>query len=63
MAFKLVEEHIFSPNQGDVRKHFVCDSVYDISNLPECISGSTAIVADKGGTIFMVNASGEWREL
>jgi hypothetical protein len=63
MAIKLIEETIFSPNQGDVRKHFVLDSASDASMLPECISGSTAIVADKGGPIFMVNASGEWREL
>lgn len=41
---------------------FVMDSAADAANLPESPTGSLAIVADKGGPIWMVNASGEWKE-
>lgn len=41
---------------------YVVDSADDIANLPDSPTGSLAIVADKGGPIWMVNASGEWKE-
>lgn len=42
---------------------FVLDSANDVASLPKCSPGSTAMVAAKGGPIYMVNASGNWEEL
>jgi hypothetical protein len=42
---------------------FVMDSDSDFASLPKSGVGSTAIVADKDGPIYMVNASGEWKEV
>ncbi len=61
MAYKVVNR-VFNVNTGAFRYEFVCDSAADIANLPECCAGSVAIVADKDGPIYMVNASGEWKE-
>lgn len=41
---------------------FILDSVDDVKNLPKACAGSTAIIAKKGGAIYMVNASGNWEE-
>lgn len=42
----------------------VLDSTADLEALgTDYCPGSTAIVADKGGAIYMVNASGEWKEI
>lgn len=41
------------------KKRFIADSEADISALPKCCTGSTAIVAE-GGVVYMVNASGAW---
>lgn len=43
-------------------KQFVIDTDADISALPECGAGSTAISVSSG-KVFMVNASREWKEL
>lgn len=48
---------------NDHRYSFVLDSDGDVSSLPKCCAGSTAIVADKDGPMYMVNASGEWKEV
>ncbi len=50
------------PMSKEFRHEFVLDSADDAANLPECAPGSVAIVADKDGAVYMVNASGEWRE-
>ena len=39
-------------------REFVCDTVADVANLPECIPGSTAVVVT--GEVYIVNAQGEW---
>lgn len=42
----------------------VLDSTEDVASLPtDCAPGSLAYVADKGVPLFMLNASGEWKEL
>lgn len=61
MAIKLMTQDVCDVS-GDLICQFIIDSAEDVANLPECCTGSTAIVADKGGAIYMVNASGEWRE-
>lgn len=43
------------------REKFIMDSEADVTSLPQCCTGSIAIVA-KGGKTYMVNASGEWVE-
>jgi len=47
----------------DYRRTFILDSAEDVANLPQSCVGSVAIVADKGGAVYMVNTAGEWREL
>lgn len=65
MAYKLIggKYNVFSKAPYRVIQDFVLDSASDLASLPDCDPGSTAIVADKGGAIYMVNASGEWKEL
>ncbi len=49
--------------KGVYRSDFVIDSTADVAALPKAAPGSVAIVADKGGAVYMVNASGEWKEI
>ena len=60
MAIKLIKREWQSGD--DYHCEFIMDSAEDAADLPQCCAGSTAIVADKDGAIFMVNASGEWAE-
>lgn len=60
MAIKLMEQK-WCEEQGCAINSYIVDSESDIANLPTCATGSTAMVADKTGGIYMVNASGEWR--
>jgi hypothetical protein len=61
MAIKLIEES-YCPYMDDNRHSYVIDSAADVASLPKCCTGSIAVVAEKGGAVYMVNASGEWRE-
>lgn len=45
------------------RNEYILDSAADAAALPKCAPGSVAIVADKDGPVYMVNASGQWKEL
>lgn len=63
MAFKWINPK-WSPNAKDYhsdKKEFICDARADISSLPKCASGSTALVVATGD-VFIVNASGQWVE-
>jgi hypothetical protein len=62
MAYKLVGRE-FCVYENDFRCEYVCDTADDAANLPKSCVGSTAMVAAKGGPVYMVNASGEWEEL
>ena len=62
MAIKCIKSEWCTENADYVRE-FVLDSADDVANLPKCCPGSTAIVATKGGAIYIVNASGEWVEI
>lgn len=42
-------------------KEIICDTKADLADLPDCTPGSTALVATEG-TMYIVNASGEWVE-
>ena len=62
MAIKrLVKE--WNAGINDYQYSYVMDSADDFAKLPKSTVGSTAIVADKDGPIYMVNASGEWKEV
>lgn len=60
MAIKLMEQK-WCEEQGCAINSYIVDSESDIAKLPTCATGSTAMIADKTGGIYMVNASGEWR--
>lgn len=51
----------FSASVGDYQREFYCDTEADVSDLPACCTGSTAVIVSTG-QIMMVNASGEWVE-
>lgn len=61
MAITLIKRD-WSTELGKPMNIYVVDSAADTANLPDSPTGSIAIVADKGGPIWMVNASGEWKE-
>jgi hypothetical protein len=62
MAFQMIKSE-WCPIANDYRRSFVLDSAADAKNLPKCCAGSTAIVAEKDGSAYLVDASGEWREV
>ena len=43
----------------DHTKEFILDTEADVAELPECCSGSTALVCSTGN-VYIVNASGQW---
>lgn len=61
MAFRCVGKE-WCPYSEAYRQSFVLDSPDDVAKLPKCCVGSVAVVATKGGSAYMVNASGEWVE-
>ena len=62
MAYKLINEQYCVYTDADICT-FVLDSEDDVSSLPKCGAGSTAMVATENGGVYMTNASGEWRKL
>lgn len=62
MALKLVSSE-YCPCTDENVAQYILDSASDAANLPESCTGSTAMVAADGGEMYMVNASGEWKEL
>ena len=58
MAFKLVDKRCCL---SDFPCEYIVDTESDIMSLPECCTGSTAIVVESGA-VYMVNASGKWVE-
>jgi hypothetical protein len=61
MAIKRINS-VWCPQVEAYRWEFVLDSPDDVANLPKACAGSTAMVVDGSGKIYMVNASGEWKE-
>ena len=59
MAYKCIETEWKNKFNGFVNK-FICDSEEDVKDLPASNPGSIAVVASKGGAVYVVNASGKW---
>ena len=58
MAIKKInQEYCICLN--DYKQDFIVDTEADVSALPQCCTGSTALVA-QSGTAYIVNASGDW---
>lgn len=60
MAFELIKNE-WHPKESVRRKEFICDTDDDVKDLPQCVSGSTALVPSSG-KVYIVNASGHWVE-
>ena len=45
--------------RNDYIYEYLCDTENDVSDLPACCTGSTALVCSTGN-VYIVNASGEW---
>lgn len=58
MAIKLMDRKV-CPVTNTEQREFLCDTENDVESLPECNTGSTAVVI-ASGNVYMVNASGEW---
>ena len=61
MAYKLIDE-TYCPYVRGTRRTYILDSASDLAKLPKECPGSIAVVAEAGGAVYMVNASGEWKE-
>lgn len=62
MAYKLIDETYCPYGKGALRRTYILDSASDLASLPKECPGSIAVVAEAGGAVYMVNASGEWKE-
>ena len=60
MAIKQIGQK-WNPILDTTEKKYIIDSAEDVTSLPKCCPGSCAIAVD-GGTLYMVNASGEWTD-
>lgn len=58
MAIKMVNKE-YCPCLDSYKCEYIVDTEADIASLPECCTGSTALVVESG-TAYMVNASGLW---
>ena len=58
MAIKLVNRE-YAKYLDDYQYDYICDAEADVASLPECCTGSSALVVESGA-IYMVNASGVW---
>ena len=58
MAIKLVNQE-WCVCQNAYQYDYIVDAEADVVNLPECCTGSSALVVESGA-IYMVNASGVW---
>lgn len=58
MAIKLVSTE-WCGCLDDYKREYMIDTDADLSELPECCTGSSAIAVNTG-TVYMVNASGKW---
>ena len=66
MAYAITKEEFvtFENNKTVHRIEAVLDSADDLTALgTDYAAGSTAIVADAGSPVYMLNASGQWKEI
>ena len=62
MAWKIIKETYNSALKAD-ECEIIMDAEADSATLPKCCPGSSAMVADESGVMFVVNASGEWKKI
>ena len=62
MAIKLVKQES-GIYDNELINTFIIDGAEDVADLPKSSPGSIAVVADTSKKVFMVNASGEWKEI
>lgn len=63
MAYKIIRDKRNKYQLGS-EIEAVLDSTADLDDLgTDYCPGSVAIVADKGAPVYMLNASGEWKEI
>lgn len=63
MGYRITSSDYY-PVTGKSHIEAVLDADSDLAYLPtDCAPGSIAIVADKDGKVYMLNASGVWKEL
>ena len=48
---------------GKMRDEYIMDSTADFANLPKSNPGSVAYTVDSEFVMYMVNPSGEWKEV
>lgn len=58
MATKMINKEYCSC-LDDYKQDFIVDTEADIATLPECCTGSSALVVETG-SVYIVNASGDW---
>jgi hypothetical protein len=58
MAKKLIKIE-WCPHLDSYKHDYIVDTEADIADLPECCTGSSALVVESG-SIYMVNASDVW---
>ena len=58
MAIKLMNRE-WVCHLNDYQHDYIVDTEADVANLPDCCSGSSALVVESGA-VYMVNASGNW---
>lgn len=58
MAIKMINQD-YCPCLNAYKKDYIVDTEADVSNLPVCCTGSSALVV-ASGAVYIVNASGKW---
>lgn len=58
MAIKKIKRE-WCPSLGDYKKDFIADTEADVASLPDCCTGSSALVIESG-SVYVVNTSGAW---
>ena len=58
MAIKLVNNE-WCGCVGDYINSYIVDTQKDVANLPECCTGSSALVVETG-EVYVMNASNVW---
>lgn len=61
MAIKKINQE-WCPCLDAYKQDFIVDTEADVATLPECCTGSSALVVESG-VVYMVNASGVWAVL
>lgn len=66
MAYSIIQSRLDRYQNGKqvIEISAVLDSIDDLASLgTDYAPGSVALVADKGAPVYMLNASGVWKEI